>query len=118
MDVPCPRYNSTDFQKVSLVGEGLLYPPDTRAQFHGFLVGRGGPGVPVRASTTIETRQTTLTTQRRGVGTCRICRNTSVHLSNFEAFVVEISLETAASKSLFAARQQYRVAGSVFRAES
>jgi len=41
-----------------------------------------------------------------------------VHLSNFEAFVVEISLETAASKSLFAARQQYRVAGSVFRAES
>jgi hypothetical protein len=118
MDVPCPKCNSTDLQKVSLACEEVLYLCDKRAQFHGVLVGSGGPGVLVGASTTKGTRQTTLTAQSGGVGTCRICRNTSAHLLSFETFVIQIPVATAASKSLLAARQQKRVAGRTFRAES
>lgn len=118
MDVPCPKYNSTDFQKVSLAGEGALYRCDKRAQFHGNLVGSGGPGVLVKASTTKGTRQTTVAAQTRGVRTCRICRNTSAHLLSSETFVAEIPVTTAAPKRLLAARQQNRVAVRASRAES
>src|SRR5580704_14360969 len=45
MDVPCPRANSTDLQKVSLACEEVLYGCDRSAQFHGVLVESGGPGV-------------------------------------------------------------------------
>jgi len=118
MYVPCPMRISTDLQKVSLACEEVLYRCDKRAQFHGVLVGSGGPGVLVGASTTKGTRPTTLTAQSGGVGTCRICRNTSAHLLSFETFVVQIPVATAASKRLLAARQQNRVLGGTFRAES
>jgi len=118
MDVPCPKCNSTDLQKVSLACEEALYRCDKRAQFHGVLVESGGPGVLVEASTTKGTRQTTLTAQSGGVGTCRICKNTSAHLLCFETFVVQIPVATAASKSLPAARRENRVAGGTFRAQS
>jgi hypothetical protein len=116
MDVPCPKCNSTDLQKVSLACEEVLYWCDKRAQFHGVL--SGGPGVLVRASTTKGTRQTTLTAQSDGVETCRICKNSSAHLLSFETFAVQIPVATAASKSWLAARQQNRVSGRTFRAES
>ncbi len=118
MDVPCPKRNSTDLQKVSLACEEVLHRCDKRVKFQGVLVGSGGPGVLVGASTRKGTRQTTLTAQSGGVGTCRICRNISAHLLSFETFVVQIPVATAASKSLLAARQQNRVAGRTFRAES
>jgi hypothetical protein len=118
MDVPCPKCNSTDLQKVSLACEEVRYRCAKRAQFHGVLVLSGGPGVLVAAPTTRRTRQTTLTAQSSGVRTCRICRNTSAHLLSFETFVVQIPVATAASKDLLAARQENRVAGRTFRAES
>ncbi len=118
MDVPCPKCNSTDLQKVSLACEEVLYRCAKRAHFHGVLAGSGGPGVPVGASTTKRTRQTTLAAQSGGVGTCRICRNTSARLLSFETFVVQIPVATAASKSLLAARQQNRAASRTLRAES
>jgi hypothetical protein len=118
MDVPCPKCNSTDLQKVSLACEELLYRCDKRAHFHGVLFGSGGPGVLVGASTTEGARQTALTAQSGGVETCRICRNTSAHLLSFETFVVQIPVATAASKSLPAARQQKSVADRTFRAEA
>jgi hypothetical protein len=93
MDVPCPKSNGTDLQKVSLACEELL--PTTH-----------GP------------TQTMLTAQCGGVGTFRICRNTSAHLLSFETFVAQIPVATAASKSLLAARQQNRVAYKTFRAAS
>ena len=116
MDVPCPKCNSTDLQKVSLACEEALYRCDKHAQFHGVLVGGGGPGV--LASTAKRTRQTTLAARSGGMGPCRICKNTSGHLLSFEAFVVQIPVATAASKSLLAARQQNRVVSRTFRAES
>ncbi len=118
MDVPCPKCNSTDLQKVSLACEEVLYRCDKRAQFHGVLIGSGGPGVLVGASTTKGTKQTTLIAQSGVVGTFRICRNTSAHLLSFETFIVQIPVATAASKSLLSARQQNRVAGRSYRAES
>ena len=118
MDVPCPNCNSTDLQKVSLACEEVSCRFDKRAQFHGVLVGNSGPGVLVGASTTKGTRQATLTAQSSGVRTCRICGNTSAHLLSFETFVVQIPVATAASKNLLAARQENRVAGRTFRAES
>jgi hypothetical protein len=118
MDVPCPRCNSTDLQKVSLACLEVLYPCDNRAQFRGFLVGSGGPGALVGASTTKGTRPATLTAQGGGVRPCRILRNTSAHLLYFEAFFVQIPVATAAFKSLLATRQQNREAGRTFRAES
>ena len=119
MDVPCPKCNSTDLQKVSLACLEVLYRCDKPAKFHGALVGSEGSGVLVGASTTKETRPTTLTAQSGGVSTCRISRNTSAHLLYFETFVVQILVATAASKSLLATRQQDRVAaGRTFRAES
>ena len=118
MDVPCPKCNSTDLQKVSLACLPAPYRRDKRAKFHGVLVGSDGPGVLVGAATTKETRPTTPAAQSAGVGTCRISRNTSAHLLYFETFVVQIPVQTAASKSLLATRQQDRVAGRTFRAES
>jgi hypothetical protein len=118
MDVPCPKCNSTDLQKVSLACLEVLYRCDKRAQFQGVLVWSDGPGVLVAATTTNETRPTTLTAQSGGVGTCRISRNTSAHLLYFETFVVQILVATAASKGLLATRQQDRAAGRTFRAES
>jgi hypothetical protein len=118
MDLPCPKCNSTDLQKVSLACEEVLYRCDKRAQFHGVLVGSGGPGVLREASTTKGTRQTTLTAQSDGVRTCRISRNTSAHLSSFETFVVPIPVATPASRSLVAAPRQNQVAGRTFRATS
>ena len=118
MDVPCPKCNSTDLKKVSLACEEELYQSDKRAQFRGVLVASGGPGVLVGTSTTKGTNQTGLAAQSGGVGTCRICKKTSARLLSFETFVVQIPVATAASKSLLAARQQNRVAGRTFRAES
>ena len=118
MDVPCPKCNSTDLQKVTLACEEALYRCDKHARFHGVLVGYGGPGVPAAASTTKRTRQMTFAAQSCGMGTCRICKNTSPHLLSFEAFVVQIPVATAASKRLLAAPQQNRVASRTFRAES
>jgi hypothetical protein len=115
---PCPKCISTDLQKVSLACEEVLYRCDQRAQFHGVLVGSGGPGVLVGALTTKGTRQTTLTAQSGSVGTCRICRNTSAHLLSFETFGVQIPVATAASKRLLAPLQQNRVTSRTFRAES
>jgi len=34
MYVPCPKFNSTDLQKVSLACEEVLCRSDKRAQFH------------------------------------------------------------------------------------
>jgi hypothetical protein len=118
MDVPCPKSNSTDLQKLSLACEELLYRCDKRAQFHSVLAASGGPRVLVGASTTKGTRQTTLHPQSIGVGTCRICRNTSAHLLSFETFLVQIPVATAASKSLLAARRQNCLAGRTFQAAS
>jgi hypothetical protein len=42
MDVPCPKCNNTDLQKVSLASEEVLCQCDKRAQFHSALVGSGG----------------------------------------------------------------------------
>src|ERR1700675_1286325 len=117
MDVPCPKSNSTDLQKVFLACEEVPYRCDQRVQFHGVLVGSGGPGVLVGASTTRGTRQTTLTAQSGAMGIYRICRNTSAHVLSFETFFVQIPVPRAASKSLLAVRQQNRVAGRTFRAE-
>jgi hypothetical protein len=117
MDVPCPKSNSTDLQKVSLVCEEVLYGCDKRAKFRGVLGGSGGPVVPVGPSTTNESRQTTLTAQSGGLGTSRICGNTSAYGLCFETFFVQIPVAMAASKSLPAARQQTRVAARTFRAE-
>ena len=103
MDVPCPRSNSTDLQKVSLACEEVLCRCDKRAQLHDVLAGSGGPGILVGTSTTKGARQTTLTAQSGGMGTCRICRNTSAHLLSFETFVVQIPVATATSKTLLAA---------------
>jgi hypothetical protein len=118
MDLPCPKSNSTDLQKVSLACEEVLYGCDKCAQFHGVLVGSGGPGFLLGASTTKRTRQTTLTAQSGAMGICRICWNTSARVLSFETFVVQIRVASAASKSLLAAREQNRVAGRTFRAES
>jgi len=38
MDVPCPKCNSTDLQKVFLACEEVLRPCGKRAQFHGIVV--------------------------------------------------------------------------------
>jgi hypothetical protein len=118
MDVPCPKSNSTDHRKDSLAREEVLHRCDERAQFHGVLVGSGGPGILAGTSTTKGARQTTLTTQSGGMGTCRICTNTSVHLLSFETFIVQIRVATATSKTLLAARRQNRVVGRTFRTES
>jgi hypothetical protein len=118
MHVPCPDCNSTDLQKVSLACEEVLYRCDKRAQFHGVLGVIGGPGVLERASTTNGTSQKTLTAQRGGMATRRICRNTSTRSLSSETFVIQIPVVTATSKRLLAARQQNRAARIVFRAES
>src|SRR6266849_11193115 len=117
MDVPCPKCNSTDLEKVSLAYEEGLCQSDKRAQFRGVLVGSGGPGVLVGTSTTKGIKQTGLTAQSGGVGTCRICKK-SARLLSFETFVDQILVATTASRSLLVARQQNRVAGRTFRAES
>jgi hypothetical protein len=103
VDVPCPKSNNTDLQEVSLACEEVLHWCDKRAQFHGVLVGNGGPGILVETSTTKGARQTTLTAQSGGMGTCRICRNTSAHLLSCETFVVQILVAPATSKTLLAA---------------
>jgi len=118
MDVPCPKCNSTDLQKVSLAREEVLYRCDKRAPFHGVWVASGGPGVLVGTSTTKGTKQRGLAAQSGGVGTCPICRNTSAHLLSVETFVLQIPVATAASKRLLAAPQQNRLAGRTYRAES
>jgi hypothetical protein len=118
MDVPCPKSNSTDLQKVSLACEEVLYRCDQRAHLHGVLVESGGPGVLVGATTTNGTRQTMLTAESGGMGTCRICRKTSVRVLPFATFFVQIPVATAASKRLLATRQQNRVAGRTFRTVS
>ncbi len=118
MDVPCPRFSSTNLQNVSLACEEVLYGCDKLAQLPGVLLRSGGPGVLVGASTTTGTKQPALTAQSRGVGTCRIRRNTSARSLSFETFVVQVPVATAASKSLLAVCQQDSVAGITFRAES
>jgi hypothetical protein len=118
MDVPCPKYNSTDLQKVSLACEEVRYGCDKRAHLHRVLSESGDPRVLVGASTTIGARQTKLTAKSGGMPTRRICTNTSAYLLSSEIFVVPISVATAASKSLLAAHRQNRVAGRTFRAES
>ena len=96
MDVPCPKSNSTDLQKVPLVCEEVFYGCGKRAKFRGGLVGSGGPVVPVGPSTTKGTRQTTLTAQSGGLGTSRICGNTSAYVLCFETFFVQIPVPRAA----------------------
>jgi hypothetical protein len=120
MDVPWPNCDSADALKVSLACLEVLYRCDKRAQFHGVLVGSGGPGILVGALRTKGTRPTTLTltAQSGGLRTRRICRNTSARLLYFEIFVVQTLVAAAASKSLLATRQQTRVARRAFRAES
>jgi hypothetical protein len=118
MDVPCPKYNSTDLQKISLACEEVLYRCDKRAQLRGILLRSGYQGVLIYVLTTKGTRQPALTVRSGDVGACRICTNTSAHLLFFETFVVKIPVATAASQSLLAAPQQHSVAGITFRAES
>ena len=118
MDVPCPKSNSTDLQKVSLACEEVRYGCDKRAHVHRVLFKSGGPGVLVGASTTNGAWQTELTAQSGGMPTRRICRNISAYLLSSEVFVVQIPVATAASKRLLAARRQNRVAGRTLRAES
>jgi len=118
MDVPCPKYNSTDLKKVSLACEEVLCRCDKRAQLHGILLQSGGPGVLVGAAATKGTRPEALTAQSCGVGKSRICRNTSPHLLSFETSIVQVPVATAASKSLLATRGQANVAGITLRAES
>jgi hypothetical protein len=118
MDVPCPKSNSTVLQKVPLACEEVPYRRDKRTYLHRILVETGGPGVLVGVSTTNITRQLKLTAQSGGMATGRICENTSAHLLSSETFIVQIPFATAASNSLLAARQQNRVPGRTFRAES
>ena len=118
MDLPCPKCNSTDLQQVSLACEEVFYRCDKRAQFHGVLVVSRGPEVLVIASTRKDRYETTLAAQGGEMMTHRICRNTSAHLLSSETFVVQISIATAASRSLLAARRQTRVAGRTLRTES
>jgi hypothetical protein len=91
MDVPCPKSNSTDLQKVSLACEEVLNPCDKPAHLHGVLVESRGPGVLVGTSTTNGTRQMKLTAQSGGMATRRIYRKTSAQLLSFEIFVVQLS---------------------------
>jgi hypothetical protein len=118
MDVPCPKYNSTDLQKISLACEEVLHRCDKREQLQAILLGSGGQGVLVGASTRKGARPATLTARSGGVGACRIRGNTSPHLLSFETFIFKIRVATAASNSLLAARQQASVAGITFRAVS
>jgi hypothetical protein len=118
MDVPCPKSNSTVLQKVPLACEEVLYRCDNCAYLHRVLVEIRGRGVLVGASTTNGTSQMTLTAQRSGMATRRITKNTSARSLSSETFAIQIPVARATSKSLLAARQQNRVAGRTFRAES
>ncbi len=118
MDVPCPKYNSTDLQKISLACEEVLYRCDKRAQLQAILLGSSGQGVLVGASTRKGARPAALTARSGGVGACRIRGNASPHLLSFETFAVRIPVATAVSKSLLVARQQDSVARIPSRAES
>jgi hypothetical protein len=118
MYVPCPDCNSTNLQKVSLACEEVLYRCDHPAQFQGVLGVFGGPGVLERASTTNDTRRAKLTAQGAGMATRRICRNTTPHLSFPETFVIQISVATATSKRLLAARRENCAAVRAFRANA
>jgi hypothetical protein len=119
MDVPCPKRKCTHLHKVSLAYDDRLYQSDNRAQFRGVLVGSGGPGVLIDSSTTKGTKQRGLTAQSGEVGTCRICENASARLLSFEtSSVIQISIATTVSRSSLVERQQNRVTGRSFRAES
>jgi hypothetical protein len=118
MDVPCPKSNSADLQKVSLDCEEVLYQCDKYAHLHGVLVESGGPGVLLKASTTNGAGPMKLTAQSGGMATRRICRKTSAQFLCLETFVVQIPFPTTVSKSLLATRQQNRAADRTFLAES
>jgi hypothetical protein len=115
---PCPDCNCTNLQKTSLACEEVLYRCDNPAQFQLVLNVIGGPSALERASTTNDTRRAKLTAQAAGIATRRICRNTSAHLSFRETFVIQISVASAASKRLLAARRQIRAAVRAFRANT
>jgi hypothetical protein len=118
MDVPCPKSNSTDPQKVSLACVEVLYRCDKLAHLHGVLVESGGPEVLVGASTTNGTRPMKLIAQSGGVAIRRICRKTSAQLLSFETFAVQTPVAAVPSKKLLAARHQNRAPRGIFRAES
>jgi len=118
MDVPCHKCNSTDLKKVSLAYEEGLYQSGKRAQFRSVLVGSGDPGVVVGTSPTKGAKKRGPTAQSSGVGTYRICKNTSAGLLSFETFVVQIPVAMTASRRLLVVRHQNHVAGRTFRAES
>jgi len=117
MDVPCPKCTSTDLEKVSLVNEERLYQSDKRAQFRCVLIGGRGQGVLVGISTTKGTK-------RRGSPHKAV----GVDLSNlqeyFSALVVPRNIRRSnlrrdeSFQNLLVARQQNRVAGGTFRAQS
>jgi hypothetical protein len=115
MDRPSPKDNGTNLQNISPAWEEVFYGCDQRAQFHGVLVGRGGP---CRGPDNEGCKANEVHSTKRWRGTGRIFRYTSTHLLPFETFVVQIPVVTATPKSLLAARQQTPVAGRILRAES
>jgi hypothetical protein len=60
MDLRCPKCNSTDLKKVSLVYEEGLIRSNARTRIRGVLVGSGGPDVVVGSATTKGSHQTAL----------------------------------------------------------
>ena len=94
MDLPCPKCNSTNLQKVSLACEEVPWQCGKRVRPPGVLAGSGW------------------------LGTSRIRRNTSAHWLSFETVVVQFPVATAASKNFVHASRQNRLAGRTVRAAS
>jgi hypothetical protein len=60
MDLRCPKCNSTDLKKVSLVYQEGLYRTDSRARLSAVLIGVNGPDLVVGQATTRGTEQSAL----------------------------------------------------------
>lgn len=63
MDLRCPKCNSTDLKKVSLVYQEGLYRTDARTRLSGALVGGNGPDLVVGRATTQASHQSVLSKQ-------------------------------------------------------
>jgi hypothetical protein len=63
MDLRCPKCNSTDLKKVSLVYQEGLYRTDARTRLSAALVGGNGPDLVVGRATTQASHQSALSKQ-------------------------------------------------------
>ena len=65
MDLRCPKCNSTDLKKVSLVYQEGLYHAEARTRMSAALVGASGPDLIVGRATTRASQQSTLSKRLR-----------------------------------------------------